>query len=60
MDGKLTIKDIPINPRTGYPYKRTTKKYKEWYENLSENDKKCVADLEYDWLVAHIGKMFNS
>ena len=56
----MTIKDIPINPRTGYPYKRTTKKYKEWYENLSENDKNCVADVENDWLVAHIGKMFNS
>ena len=59
MNGKLTINDIPINPRTGYPYKRTTKKYKEWFESLSEDNKKRVADVEYDWLVAHMGKMFS-
>lgn len=41
-----TLADRPINPRTGLPYHKGTKKYNEWYMKLSDHDKGIVADLE--------------
>ena len=39
------MRPIPINPRTGYPYKEGSKTYEKWFNSLSENDKGVVADL---------------
>ena len=43
---KSTLSNIPINPRTGLPYHKGTKKYEEWYEGLSDTEKGIIADLE--------------
>lgn len=40
------LNTIPVNPRTGFPYHKGTKKYEEWYEGLSNTDKSIIADLE--------------
>lgn len=40
-----TLKDRPINPKTGRPYREGTKKFNEWVNNLSEYDKGIYADL---------------
>lgn len=35
----------PVNPKTGKFYGAKTKKYNEWFNKLSENDKNIVCDL---------------
>ena len=47
---QTTLADRPINPRTGRPYKEGTKKFNEWWENLSENDAGVYADLTAELL----------
>ena len=41
-----TMKDKPINPKTGRPYTKNSKKYWIWYWGLSIEDRNIMADLE--------------
>lgn len=36
----------PVNPKTGWPYTKKSKKYWAWYWGLSERDQSVIADLE--------------
>lgn len=45
MKATTKLSERPINPRTGYPYKEGTKKFNEWFDNLSERDKNVYSDI---------------
>lgn len=45
MARQTTLKDRPINPKTGRPYKEGTKKFEGWWNNLNDTDKKVYADI---------------
>lgn len=45
MARQTELKDRPINPKTGRPYKEGTKKFEEWWKNLNDRDKAVYADL---------------
>ena len=45
QNNMTTLKDRPINPKTGLPYKEGTKKFNEWWNNLTETDKGVYADI---------------
>ena len=41
-----TLKDKPINPKTGKPYGKNTKKWYIWFYGLSSTEQNIVADEE--------------
>lgn len=40
-----TLKDRPINPKTGRPYKEGTKKFNEWWDKLDPREQNIYNDL---------------
>ena len=40
------LQDRPINPKSGWPYKKGTKKWWIWYYGLNPTDRNVLADLE--------------